>query len=168
MPAEFQQAIDCTLAGLTNTFRFLDNILIVRRGRIEHHLDLVRKCLFKLDQENLCINLAKRHFAKDQIERLGHGITQTGITSSSNKTDALEKLSSPSNLKKLRSSMGSVHHLGKFKPNFFQMCHPLRPLLKKNTKVVWTDDHEQHFKLIKMKIAETTEKNILTPIWKHV
>ena len=42
MPAEFQKAIDCTLAGLENTFCFLDDILIVSRGGIEKHLDLVR------------------------------------------------------------------------------------------------------------------------------
>ena len=35
MPAEFQKAVDCTLAGLDNTFCFLDDILIVSRGRIE-------------------------------------------------------------------------------------------------------------------------------------
>ena len=29
MPADFQKAIDCTLAGPTNTFCFLDDILIV-------------------------------------------------------------------------------------------------------------------------------------------
>ena len=63
MPAEFQKAIDCTLAGLDNTFCFLDDILIVSRGGIEKHLDLVRKCLIKLNQENLRINLAKCHFA---------------------------------------------------------------------------------------------------------
>ena len=45
MPAEFQKAIDCTLAGLSNTFCFLDDILIVGRDRIEQHLDLVRLCL---------------------------------------------------------------------------------------------------------------------------
>ena len=80
MPAEFQKAIDCTLAGLTNTFCFLDDILIVSKGGIEHHLDLVPKCLIKLNQENLRIKLAKCHFAKDQTERLGHSITQTSIT----------------------------------------------------------------------------------------
>ena len=53
MPAEFQKAIDCTLAGLNNMFCFLDDILIVSRGGIEQQLDLVRKCLTKLDQENL-------------------------------------------------------------------------------------------------------------------
>ena len=35
---------------------------------------------------------------------------------------------------------------------------PLRPRLKKNTKYIWTDEHEKQFTLIKEKIAETTEK----------
>ena len=85
MPAEFQKAIDCTLAGLDNTFCFLDDVLIVSRGGIGKHLDLVRKCLIKLDQENLRINLAKCHFAKEKIEWLGHKITQSGVTPLSKK-----------------------------------------------------------------------------------
>ena len=80
MPAEFQEAIDCTLAGPNITFCFLDDILIMNRGRIEDHLHLVRECSIKLDQENLRINLAKCHFAKDQNEWLGHRITLSGIT----------------------------------------------------------------------------------------
>ena len=80
MPEEIQKAINCTLAGLNNTFCFLDDFLIVYRGQIEDHLDLVRNCLIELDNENLRINLAKCHCAKDQIEWLGHRITQSGIT----------------------------------------------------------------------------------------
>ena len=92
-----------------------------------------------------------------------HSITHTGITPLSNQADAIEKLSSPSDLKKLRSFMGSVHHLGKFIPNLFQLCYPLRPPLKKNTNIVWTDDHEEQFKLTKTKIAETTETEKFNP-----
>ena len=95
MPADFQKAFDCTLAGLTNTFCFLDDILIVIRGRIEDHLDLLRKCLIKLDQQNLGINLTKYHFAKDKIEWLGDSITQAGITPLSIKTDTIEKFYQP-------------------------------------------------------------------------
>ena len=135
MPAEFQKPIDCTLAGLNNTFCFLGDIIIVSRGGIEKHLDLVRKCLIKLDQENLQTNLAICHFAKDKIEWLGHNISQTGITPLSDKTDGIGKLSAPSDLKILRSFMGSVHHLGKFIPHLLQLCYPLRPLLKKKNKI---------------------------------
>ena len=161
-PAKFQKAIDCTLAGRTITFSFclLDDILIVSRGGIAQHLNLVGK---KLDQENLRINLSNYHFLKDKIEWLGHSITQTGITPLSNKTDAIEKLSSSSNLKKHRSFMGSVHHLGKFIPNLSQLCYPLRPLLKKNTKLIWTDDNEEQFKLIKEVNAELTENKHFNP-----
>ena len=129
------------------------------------------KCLIKLDQENLHINLAKCHFAKDKNEWLGHSITQTGKTPLTNKTDAIEKslsspsksLLSPSNLKKLLSFMGSVHHLGKFIPNLSQLCYPLRPLLKENTKLIWTDEGEEQYKLIKEKIAEKTENKHSNP-----
>ena len=59
--------------------------------------------------------------------------------------------------------MGSVHHLGKFIPNLLQLCYPLRPLIKKNTKFLWTDEHEKQFTLIKEKIAETTENKHSNP-----
>ena len=59
--------------------------------------------------------------------------------------------------------MGSVHRSGKFIPNLSQLCFPLRPLLKKNTKFVWTNEHEEQLKLIKQKIAETTENKHFNP-----
>ena len=37
MPAEFQKAIDTTLKGLKNTYRFLDDIIIVTGGVIKNH-----------------------------------------------------------------------------------------------------------------------------------
>ena len=43
MSAELQKGIDCTLAGLNNTFCFLDDILMESRGRIEDHLEHEKK-----------------------------------------------------------------------------------------------------------------------------
>ena len=37
MPAEFQKAVDITLANLTNTFSFLDDIIIVTKGGLQNH-----------------------------------------------------------------------------------------------------------------------------------
>ena len=59
--------------------------------------------------------------------------------------------------------MGSVHHLGKFIPKLSLLCYPLRPLLKKNTKFICTEEHEKQFSLIKEKIAETTENKHFNP-----
>ena len=59
--------------------------------------------------------------------------------------------------------MGSVHLLGKFIPNLSQLCYPLRPLFKKNTKIIWTDENKEQFNLMKDKIAETTENKHYNP-----
>ena len=47
MPAEFQKAMDYTLVGLTNTFCFLDDILIISKGNNESDIQYVYKCLQK-------------------------------------------------------------------------------------------------------------------------
>ena len=116
-----------------------------------------------MNDDKLRINLPKCHFAKTKIEWLGHKYTQSGTAPLESKTAAILNLSTPKNLKQLRSFLGSVHNLGKFIPNLSQLCHPLRPLLKKNTKFVWNDEHENHFKSNKNKVANATENTHYNP-----
>ena len=111
MPAAFQKVMDYTLVGLKNTHCFLDDIIIVSRGSKEDHLKLVYKCFKKMDDYNLRINLPKCHFAKTEIEWLGHRFTQSGIAPIDSKTAAILNLSAPKNLKQLLSFLGSVHYL---------------------------------------------------------
>ena len=68
MSAALQKVLDYTLDGLQNSHCFLDNIIVVSRGSREEQLKLVYKCLKKLDEDNLRINLPKSHFAKTEIE----------------------------------------------------------------------------------------------------
>ena len=157
MPAEFQKAMNYTLIGLKNTFCFLDDILIVSKGSEDDHFQLVLDCLKKLDADNLRINLPKCHFAKQQISWLGYNITQSGISPLESKTSSIMSIQPPNTLKKLRSFLGSVHYISKVIPNLAQLCHPLRPLLRKSTKYIWTDTHTLHFNAIKTRIANHTE-----------
>ena len=157
MPAEFQKAMDYTLIGLKNTFCFLDDILIVSKGSDNVHFQLVLDCREKLDADNLRINLPKCHFAKQKISWLGYNITPSGISPLESKTSSIMSLQPPNTLKKLRKFLGSVHYISKFSPNLAQLCHPLRPLLRKSTKYIWTDAHKLHFNAIKTRIANHTE-----------
>ena len=45
MPAEFQKAMNYTLIGLKNTYCFLDDLLIARKGSLEEHKCYVMNCL---------------------------------------------------------------------------------------------------------------------------
>ena len=163
MTAEFQKAMDYTLIGLQNTYCFLDDIIIVSTGTEAGHLAYVFKCLKKLDDDNLRINLQKCHFAESEIEWLGYKFTQTGISPLESKTAAILTIPPPTTLKRLSSFIGSVHYIGKFIPHLAQLCHPLRSLLKKSVKFIWTEEHTKHFNLIKEKIANSTEKSHYNP-----
>ena len=79
MSAEFQKAMDYTLVDLQNTYCFLGDIIIVSIGSESDHLSYVTKCLKKLDEDKLRINLQKCLFAKTETEWLGHIFTQAGI-----------------------------------------------------------------------------------------
>ena len=141
----------------------MDDIIIVSTGTETDHLAYVHKCLQKLDDDNLRINLQKCHFAKSVIEWLGYKFTQTGISPLESKTAAILTIQPPTTLKRLRSFLGSVHYIGKFIPHLAQLCHPLRPLLKKSVKFIWTDEHTKHFNQIKEKIANSTENSHYNP-----
>ena len=117
----------------------------------------------KLDYDNLRINITKCLFAKIEIEWLGHKFTQSGIAPLKTRTAAILNLTAPKFLKQLRSFLGSAHYLGKFIPNQSQLCHPLRPLLKKKTKYFWNDELESHFQPIKDKVANATENTHYNP-----
>ena len=106
--------------------------------------------------QNLRINLPKCHFGKLEIDWLGYHISQSGISTLESKTAAILAIEAPKTLKKLRSFLGSVHYIGKFIPNLPQISHPLRPLLKKTSKFIWTEEHENCFNEIKNRIANAT------------
>ena len=157
MPAEFQKAMDYTLIGLKSTFGFLDDILIVSKGSEEDHFNLALDCCKKLDADNLRINHPKCHFSKQEISWLGYKFTKLGTSPLETKTLAILSLQPPNTLKKLRSFLGSAPFISKFIPNLAQLCHPLRPLLHKSAKYIWTDKHTIHFNTIKTQIANHTE-----------
>ena len=162
MPAEYQKAMDYKLFGLENTFCFLGDILILSKNAEEDHFKIVIICLKKLDADNLRINLPIGHFAKKN-SWLGCNITQTGITPLESKTSAILSLQPPKILEKLCSLLCSVHYISKFIPNLAQLCHLLRPFLRKSTKYLWTDEHTVNFHAIKIQIANHPENNHYSP-----
>ena len=109
------------------------------------------------------IILPKCHFAKTEIEWLGHKFTQSGIAPLQTKTAAILNLTVPKNLKQLLSFLGSVHCLGKFIPKLSQLCHTLRPLLKTNAKIGWNDELETLFQANKNKNSNVTENTHYNP-----
>ena len=155
--------MDYTLVGLSSTCCFLDDIIVVTKGSKESHIEYVYNYLRKLDADNLRINLSKCHFAKHQINWLGHTFSQKGVEPIESKAAAIAEIKALKTLKHLRYFLASVHHLSNLNPNLEKIHHPLRPLLNKNEKFVWTENHQTHFEHIGTTNANATEKTRFNP-----
>ena len=95
MPADFQKAADYTLVGLTNTYCFLDDIILVSKRIKKSHIQYVYKCLQKLDADYLRIKISKCHFAKHQINWLGFKFSKNGVEPIELKTAAIAENKAP-------------------------------------------------------------------------
>ena len=67
MPTEFQKAMDCTLEGLEGVICCLDDILIITKGDVQEHNELVEKVMKRLDVEGWALKLSKCDFAVNQV-----------------------------------------------------------------------------------------------------
>ena len=110
MPAEFQKDMDRIINHAKNTFCFLDDILIVSKGNEIEHGNLVEAVLKKLDAENLALKLSKCEFFKQEVNWLGHHLSEVGVRPKITKTEAIVNLNPPKLLKQLRSFLGSINH----------------------------------------------------------
>ena len=88
MPAEFQKPMDRTINHAKNTFCFLDDILIVSKGNEREHGTLVESVLQKLDDENLALKISKCEFFKQEVNWLGHHLSESGVSPKFTKTEA--------------------------------------------------------------------------------
>ena len=129
MPAEFQKAIDNPLINLSNTFCFLDDILIASRGTKEEHMALVNACLKRINDENLAISLKKCKIAVNEIEWLGYKIDSSGYKPLESKVRSIIELPEPTTFRILKQFMGAVQHIKKHIKSLAKLCAPLRSLL---------------------------------------
>ena len=159
MPAEFQNAIDPTLTNCTNTYAYLDDILIVTKRSLDLHKQKLQTVLKKLDEENLAISLDKCKFACKQVEWLGSNINSEGTKPLMRKTEAIEKLSPLKFYEELKKLYG-LHtksytiytKIGTNRCRFTSIAkeHRKKPL-------DWSTEHKTTFKNILKLEAEITQ-----------
>ena len=105
MPTEFQKAMNCTLQGLEGVICYLDDILVVTKGDVQEHNNLVEKVMQRLDAEGWALKLSKCEFSVNQLTWLGYVINEDDYSPKFSKIDAIQSLKPPRTLKQLRSFM---------------------------------------------------------------
>lgn len=100
------------------------------------------------------MNWEKCEFHVNEVEFLGHKLTEKGIHPSESKLNSIMSFRRPENEAEVRSFLGLANYLNKFMPNLATLDEPLRALLKKGSKFEWSESHQKAFENIKRAMTE--------------
>ena len=76
---------------------------------------------------------------------MGHVITEAGVATSKDKTQAIENWPVPRNVTEVRSFLGLCSYYRRFVPSFASLADPLHKLTKKGNSFKWTEDCQRSF-----------------------
>jgi hypothetical protein len=101
-PATFQKMMNSVLSGLTGIrcFVYLDYIVIYAKSLVDHDVKL-REALDRLRTYKLKLQPHKCEFLRNEVNHLGHQITETGVRPDPQKVVAIEQFPVPTNPKQL-------------------------------------------------------------------
>lgn len=156
----FQRFIDTVFRGLEFVFPYLDDILVASSTAAQHVIDL-REVFERLRKFGLIINAEKCHFARSEVQFLGHEITKDAIKPLSSKVEAIDNFPRPSTRKELRRFLGMMNFYRRFLPSAAQTQLPLQLLLgpcikNDRTLIEWTSDSVEAFNACKRMLREAT------------
>lgn len=156
----FQRFIDNVLRGLDFAFPYLDDILVASTTP-EQHVEDLRAVFDRLREYGLVINETKCHFAKHEVNFLGHLVTNGSIKPLPTKVEAIDNFTKPITRNELRRFIGMINFYRRFLPNAAQTQLPLQLLLgpcikNDRTKIDWTDVTDAAFADCKKMLREAT------------
>jgi len=130
----------------------VDDVLVSGKDQ-EGHDKCLHAVLKKIQAAEVILNKNKCQFSWSRIVFLGHVIVANGISPDPSKTEAIQKMKTPTTVTELRRFMGMINQLNKFSPHIAHPSQPPRELLKANTTWLWTSNHEEAFCKLKEEIS---------------
>ena len=129
-PATFQRLMEACMGEmhLKECLIFLDDILIFS-STFEEHLERLESVFDKLEKHNLKLKPSKCEFFMREVKYLGHVVSEDGIRTDPDKTEALKTWPVPHNIKTLRSFLGFAGYYRRFVKNYAKIIKPLNDLL---------------------------------------
>lgn len=156
-PATFQRLMEQTLADLTNTMAYLDDIIIFS-STFEEHLERLEAVFVKLGEEGLKLKPSKCHLFKKRVKYLGHVISEDGIEADPAKVEVVKKWPIPTTVQELRQALGFFGYYRRFVKDYSKLAKPLHDLLQghentkrnnKKTPIVMGSEAQEAFELMK-------------------
>lgn len=150
-PNSFSRMMSIALAGLSNAFCFIDDILVWGCSLRHHNSNLIA-LLQRLRKFNLKINLEKCKFLRKELIYLGHKFGKSGLLPDPSKFSAIDNYPVPTKPDEVLRFVAFCNYYRKFIPNFAEIARPLNNLLRKNVNFDWTPACQNAFDTLRIKL----------------
>ena len=153
--------------NLRDCLIYLDDVVIFS-ATFEEHLERLQAVFSRLQEHNLKLKPSKCEFLKSEITYLGHIVSQEGIRTDPEKTEAIKSWPIPKTVKDVRAFLGFTGYYRRFIRNYARIARPLNDLLvghstakkdkakrptAKKSPFEWTDSQQKAFETLKEKLT---------------
>ena len=148
----FQKLLSSLLKGVPGCGHYLDDILVSGKDHQEHDARL-QEVLNRLARANVTINKDKSVFRQTSIEFCGHKLSAAGVVPLQSTVRAVVEAPPPSNVRELRSFLGTTGWFIRFVPAYASVVRPMADLLKKDRPFQWSEEQQAAFTKVKQLIS---------------
>ena len=142
---EHDRRTSAAIDKLSNVEKVAEDVIVFSKTYEEHMLHL-KRVLICYEEAGITLNRKKCHFAKDEVEFCGYIVNKKGYTISNKLVKALVNFPTPKSKTDVRSFLGIVNQFEAFSNKIADKSAPLRGLIGKNVKFLWTELHDTAFK----------------------
>lgn len=167
-PATFQRLMERCMGDLNlrDCLIYLDDIIIFS-STFEEHLERLEAVFSRLKQHNLKLRADKCEFMKSRVTYLGHLVSENGIETDPEKTEAIRTWPIPKTVKDVRAFLGFTGYYRRFIQNYARLARPLNDLLighctnkkskksrsrEKKTPFEWAETQQESFDTLREKL----------------
>lgn len=136
----FQKYNEGIFSDIPGVQMYIDDIIIAASNKKEHD-QILSKVIERARKYNIKFNHNKIQYCANEVKYLGYIISNQGISIDKNRSDAINAIENPKNVKELQRILGMINFVRGFIPNLTDITHPLRQLLKKDSSFLWLPCH---------------------------
>ena len=164
-PDIFQAKIYELLGDIDGTKAYMDDILVVKKGSFEEHLEQLEEVFRRCQKANIKLNAEKCRFGLNEIDYLGYIVTPEGIKPNPKKIQAIQAMERPTTVTEVRRLIGMVQYYRDLWPKRAHILEPFTSISsgKKGKKITWTPELETAFDKVKQMVCQQTMLNY--PDW---
>jgi hypothetical protein len=149
-PSIFQ----CVMQGILAPYLWLFclvyiNDIVIYSKSYKDHIDHLDKALQAIAAANITLSPSKCHMFYSSILLLGHKLSRLGLSTHTEKVQAVMDLARPTKMSQLQTFLGMVVYFLAFIPFYAAIAAPLFQLLQKDSRWNWGAEQEHTFLAVK-------------------